>query len=226
MQWLLDALGGSGGGKRLEQQLRFVMELDRAKSVLRRTYLVDGSRLENDGEHMWHVMVAAWVLAEHSDEPVDPMRLALMLAVHDIVEIDAGDTFLYAGPAAQAGKAERERRAADRIFGLLPVDQGTELRELWEEFEEGRSATGRMAAAIDRLLPLLMNRAVDGRTWRDHGVTADRVFEANSRIGAGSSTLWGFARTVLEEAAAAGVLDGGPLPGTHGGAGPEAAPRR
>ena len=99
------------------------MELDRAKSVLRRTYITDGSRLENDGEHMWHVMLAGLVLAEHADEPVDPAGLALMLAVHDIVEIDAGDTFIYAGAEAQADKVSREKAAAERIFGLLPEDQ-------------------------------------------------------------------------------------------------------
>jgi putative hydrolase of HD superfamily len=207
MDWLERALEDSGTSERLARQLRFVLELDRAKSVFRRTYITDGSRLENDGEHMWHVMVAGLVLAEHSAEPVDPVHLALMLAVHDIVEIDAGDTFIYADAAVQADKTVHELAAAERIFGLLPDDQRAMFSGLWEEFEERATPTARMAAAIDRLLPLMMNRAVDGRTWRDHGITAEQVFAVNSRIGDGSPTLWSFARSVLDAALGDGVLE-------------------
>lgn len=207
MDWLEKALTDSGASERLTRQLRFVLELDRAKSVLRRTYLTDGSRLENDGEHMWHVMVAGLVLAEHAAEPVDPVRLALMLAVHDIVEIDAGDTFVYADNAAQADKAVRETAAAERIFGLLPDDQAAMFAGLWEEFEERTTATARMAAAIDRLLPLMMNRAVDGRTWREHGISSEQVFAVNSRIGEGSPALWAFGRSALEGAVEDGVFE-------------------
>ena len=210
MDWLDQALDSVGADARLEHQLRFVLELDRAKSVLRRTYVTDGSRRENDGEHMWHVMLAGLVLAEHSDEPVEAVQLALMLAVHDIVEIDAGDTFVYAGPDAQAEKVVQERAAADRIFGLLPDDQRDVFRDLWEEFEARETPTARMAAAIDRILPLMMNRAVGGRTWREHGITAEQVYEVNSRIGEGSSALWAFARTVLDHAVADGTLDEAP----------------
>jgi putative hydrolases of HD superfamily len=207
MDWMERALDDSGTSERLARQLRFVLELDRAKSVLRRTYITDGSRLENDGEHMWHVMIAGLVLAEHADEPVDPVHLALMLAVHDVVEIDAGDTFVYADAAAQADKVVREEAAAKRIFGILPDDQRAMFSGLWEEFEERTTATARMAAAIDRLLPLMMNRAVDGRTWREHGITADQVFNVNSRIGEGSSSLWSFGRTVLEMAVEDGAFE-------------------
>jgi putative hydrolase of HD superfamily len=207
MDWFERALEDSSTSERLARQLRFVLELDRAKSVLRRTYVTDGSRLENDGEHMWHVMIAGLVLAEHADEPVDAVHLALMLAVHDIVEIDAGDTFVYADAAAQADKAVREQAAAERIFGLLPDDQQAMFAGLWEEFEAHATATARMAAAIDRLLPLMMNRAVDGRTWREHGITAEQVFRVNSRIGEGSPALWSFARSVLEAAVSDGALD-------------------
>ena len=192
------------------RQLRFVLELDRAKSVLRRTYVSDGTRRENDGEHMWHAMLAGLVLAEHADEPVDAVHLALMLAVHDIVEIDAGDTFVYADAAVQARKATLEKAAAERIFRLLPEDQRDMFSELWEEFEARATPTARMAAAIDRLLPLMLNRAVDGRTWREHGITAERVVEVNSRIADGSGALWSFARVVLEQAVAGGTLDPGP----------------
>jgi putative hydrolase of HD superfamily len=207
MDWLEEALADAGVGERLGRQLRFVLELDRAKSVLRRTYITDGSRRENDGEHMWHVMLAGLVLAEHADEPVDPVRLALMLAVHDIVEIDAGDTFVYAGTDAQEKKVVLEKAAAERIFGLLPEDQRDTFADLWEEFEARQSAVARMAAAIDRLLPLMMNRAVDARTWREHGIKAEQVVGVNSRIGEGSSVLWSFARAVLESAERDGFLE-------------------
>ncbi len=207
MDWLERALDDSGATERLGWQLRFVMELDRAKSVLRRTYITDGSRLENDGEHMWHVMLAGLVLAEHADEPVDATELALMLAVHDIVEIDAGDTFVYAGADAQADKVTREKAAAERIFGLLPEDQARQFARLWEEFEEHKTPTARMAAAIDRLLPLMMNRAGEARTWREHGIRAEQVFTVNSRIAEGSATLWSFGRAVLEAAESDGLLE-------------------
>jgi putative hydrolase of HD superfamily len=207
MDWMEEALDTAGEGERLRRQLRFVLELDRAKSVLRRTYLTDGSRLENDGEHMWHAMLAGLVLAEHADDPVDPLRLALMLAVHDIVEIDAGDTFVYASAEVQADKVVREKAAAERIFGLLPEDQRDTFASLWEEFEAHETPLARMAAAIDRLLPLMMNRAVEARTWREHGISAGQVFAVNSRIGEGSSTLWSFARAVLEAAERDGLFE-------------------
>jgi putative hydrolase of HD superfamily len=207
MDWLERAVGDSGTSERMAKQLRFVLELDRAKTVLRRSYITDGSRLENDGEHMWHVMLAGLVLAEHADEPVDPVHLALMLAVHDIVEIDAGDTFVYADAATQADKAVREQAAAERIFGLLPDDQRAMFRGMWEEFEARATPASRMAAAIDRLLPLMMNRAVDGRTWREHGITAEQVFAVNARIGDGSPALWSFARSALEAAVSDGAFE-------------------
>ncbi|MGA2210527.1 MAG: HD domain-containing protein [Acidimicrobiales bacterium] len=207
MDWLERALEEAQADDRLGRQLRFVLELDKAKSVLRRTYVTDGSRLENDGEHMWHVMLAGLVLAEHADEPVDPVRLALMLAVHDIVEIDAGDTFVYADADAQADKVVRELAAAERIFGLLPEDQRRLFAGLWEEFEARETPLARMAAAIDRLLPLMMNRAVQGRTWREHGIRADQVMTVNSRIGEGSAALWSFGRAVLEAAEREGFLE-------------------
>lgn len=212
--WLAEATGGAAGAlgpdgaavaERIERQLGFLLALDEAKQVLRRTYLTDGSRLENDGEHMWHAVVAALVLAEHAAEPVDVARLALMLAIHDVVEIDAGDTFVY-DEAAQVDKRAREEAAADRLFGMLPGDQGAIFREAWEEFEARATPTAKMAAALDRLLPLLMNRAAGGRTWREHDVRAARVLSLNSSIGAGSPALWEVARRVLEGAVRDGVL--------------------
>ncbi len=206
MDWLEDALAKSPTGERLARQLRFIIELDKAKSVYRQSYLTDGSRKENDAEHMWHVMMAGLLLAEHANEEgVDPVRLALMLSVHDIVEIDAGDVFIY-DEDARIAQAEREQKAADRIFAILPDDQRDELRSLWEEFEAKKTPTAKMAAAIDRLLPLMMNRALDGRSWREHGISARRVIAMNSQIAGGSEPIWDFARTVLEAAAASGIL--------------------
>jgi len=190
---------------RLSRQLDFLLELDKAKTVLRRSYITDGSRNENDAEHMWHLALFVLVLAEHADEPVDIGRVLKMVLVHDIVEIDAGDTYIYdeVGKATQAG---REATAADRLYGLLPPDQGAELRAIWEEFEARVTPESRFAAAVDRLQPLLANLATDGRTWREHGTTADQVRAINSKIGMGSSTLWERAGRLLDEAVADGRL--------------------
>lgn len=175
--------------------------------MLRRSFLADGSRRENDAEHMWHVALAGLLLAEHAEEPVDRARLVEMLLVHDLVEIHAGDTFVYDDPG---DKAEREARAADRLFALLPADQGGRLRALWEEFEERRSPEARMAAAIDRILPLLLNRASGGRTWQEAGVHAERVRSVNSHLGEGSAALQEAAYEVIRTAVEAGLLAPGP----------------
>ena len=184
--------------ERLKRQIRFLVELDALKRVERRSYLADGSRLENSAEHSWHVAMLALVLAEHADEPLDVGKVIRMMLVHDIVEIDAGDTFRY-DDASKQDAPERERRAADRLFGLLPADQGRELRDLWEEFEAGESSEARFAAAVDRLMPLLQGHATRGRTWREHGITEDRVLERNRPIAAASKRLWELARGRIAE---------------------------
>ena len=194
---------------RLHDQIRFILEIDRLKGVLRRSYLLDGSRRENSAEHSWHVAVMAAVLAEHANEPVDIGRVVRMLLAHDIVEVDAGDTFAYDDAGAES-KAERERQAAARIFGLLPRDQGDELRLLWEEFDAARTADARFAAALDRLMPVLHNVHTRGRSWREHGVTADRVIGRNARMADGSRELWEYARGLIESAVESGALAAGP----------------
>jgi putative hydrolase of HD superfamily len=199
------ARGGAMAPDRLEQQIRFILEVDALKGILRRTYVLDGGRPENSAEHSWHVAVMAVLLAEHANEPVDTARVVRMLLVHDIVEVDAGDTYVYDTTGAQA-KTEREMRAADRLFGLLPKDQGRELRALWEEFEEGRTAEACFAAALDRLMPVLHNVHTAGRSWREHGITADRVIARNSRMSEGSEALWEYARSLIEDAVAHGHL--------------------
>ena len=191
--------------ERLQRQLNFILEIDKLKGVLRQSYLVGADRRENSAEHSWHVAVMAVVLAEHANAPVDVGRVVTMLLVHDIVEVDAGDTYVY-DPAGGADKGERESRAAARLFGLLPPDQAAELRALWQEFEAAESADARFAAALDRLMPVLHNVHTGGRSWREHGITAEQVIGRNRRIAEGSEELWRHARTLLEGAVAAGSL--------------------
>jgi putative hydrolases of HD superfamily len=190
---------------RLERQLAFVRELDQLKQVLRRTRLPGNERRENAAEHSWHAAMVAVALVEHADEAVDLGRVVRMLLVHDVVEIDAGDTFLY-DAAAAADQAEREQRAAERIFGLLPPDQGGALRALWEEYESGASPDARYARAVDRLVPILLNFATGGAGWREHGVRAGDVLARNAGIEQGSARLWTYTRELVAEAVAKGYL--------------------
>jgi putative hydrolase of HD superfamily len=183
---------------RLAQQLRFILEVEKLKTVLRRTPLLDGSRRENDAEHTWQLAMMAVVLAEYSDEEIDLTRVLKMILIHDIVEIDAGDTFIYDSVAMQ-DQEEREKLAADRLFGLLPDDQRTELRGLWDEFEARITADARFARAMDRLQPLLHNVFTSGGTWHSPGVHKGLVLERKAVIGKGSSRLWQAARTLIDE---------------------------
>ena len=182
---------------RLARQLYFILELDKLKSVYRRTYLIDGTRSENSAEHSWHLALMAMVLAEHANEPLDVGKVIRMVLIHDIVEIDAGDTYIY---DAQDDKAEREQRAADRIFGLLPEDQAQEFRDLWEEFEARQTAEARFASALDRFIPQLHNFHTQGRSWKEHGITSERVLLRNVEISHGSNTLWEWTQVLIERA--------------------------
>jgi len=194
---------------RLERQLAFVLEIDKLKQILRQTRLMDGTRRENDAEHCWHLAMMALVLAEHAEPVVDLARVLKMLLIHDIVEIDAGDTFIYATGDAAAGQAEREARAADRLFGLLPRDQAAELRSLWEEFEARVSAEARFARALDRLQPLLQNHRNGGGTWRQFGIRADQVLARKQIIAEGAPALWAFARMLIDDSVERGYLAAG-----------------
>ncbi len=191
--------------ERLEQQIRFVLEIDKLKTILRRTYLINAERRENTAEHSWHLAIMAILLAEYANEPVDVQRVVKMVLVHDIVEIDAGDTYYYDNAAA-ADKSVREIAAADRLFAILPSDQGNELRLLWEEFERGETADARFAAALDRFIPQLHNYHTRGKSWNEHGITADRVLERNVCISEGSRPLWEYARALLNDAVEKGFL--------------------
>jgi putative hydrolases of HD superfamily len=196
--------------ERLESQVRFILEVDKLKEVFRQTVCTQSRRPENDAEHSWHLCLAVIVLAEHANRAgLDVLRVLKMLIIHDLVEIDAGDTFAY-DTAAMAGQHDREARAADRIFSLLPGDQAVEFRALWDEFEERATAEAKFAAAIDRFQPMLLNCSTEGAAWRRHHVTADRVVARNSPIAAGSSGLWVKAAEMIRQAVASGHLDPGP----------------
>ena len=196
---------GEPATARLHQQIEFILEIDCLKGVLRQTLLTNGSRRENSAEHSWHLAVMALVLQEHAATPVDLTRVLKMLLVHDIVEIDAGDTFCY-DEQANEGKLEREHRAADRLFGKLPAEQAADLRTLWEEFEGRRTADAKFAAALDRLQPLLSNLATEGHSWQQHGVALNQVIERTSPIGDGSNVLWEYIRERLDQAVDDGIL--------------------
>lgn len=190
---------------RLARQLAFVLELDKLKTILRQTLLTDSSRQENDAEHSWHVALMAVLLGEYAPAGVDPARAARMLLFHDVVEIDAGDTFIH-DEKGNADKAEREGRAAERLYGMLPPDQGEGLKSLWQEYEDRATPTARFADALDRLQPIMNNFATGGATWRPHGVTADKVMLLVERIRAGAPALGDYAEVLVAEAVRRGYL--------------------
>lgn len=190
-------------GARLRQQLAFVIEADRLKTVLRRSPLAAVDRRENDAEHSWHLALMAVVLAEYADEPVDVGRVVELVVLHDLVEIYAGDTFLYDDVMA-ASQQERENAAAEVLFGMLPADQATSLRGLWDEFEGRQTPESRFAKALDRLEPILLNWMARGGTWRAPGVTVADVRARTAVIGAGSAALWQAGQALIDESEARG----------------------
>lgn len=185
--------------KRLWRQIEFLAEIDRLKSIVRQTLLVDGSRQEDSAEHSWHLAILAMVLVEHSKTPVNLFRILKMILVHDLVEIDAGDTYCY-DEEANRSKEEREKKAADRIFNLLPPDQAVEFRSLWEEFESRQTADAVFAASLDRLQPLLNNFRAGGVMWRKHRIRKEQVYLRNSPMEEGSPILWEYAERMIEDA--------------------------
>jgi putative hydrolase of HD superfamily len=192
--------------ERLVSQLRFIVEIDRVNNIFRKSRLFDGGRFENDAEHSWTICMMALLMGEYANVPVNMERVMGMLLIHDIVEIDAGDTFLYA--AERAAARENEARAAERIFGLLEGDQREYLMELWREFEERKTGDAKYAAAFDRLEPLLQNYYLEGYTWKKYGVTHEMALEKNGVIKDGSAELWDFARGLLKKAVEKGYLAG------------------
>jgi putative hydrolases of HD superfamily len=200
--------------ERLDRQMRFVAEIGSLKGVVRQTVLAGSglNRSENSAEHSWHLAMMALVLGEHAPPGTDLGRVIGMLLLHDVVEIDAGDLFLYADEDQQARQETAERAAADRIFAILPADQAAPLRRLWDEFNERRTREAKFARALDRLQPMLENLTAGGGTWQRHGVTADQVLTKVQLIEDGSATLGALARNLVTQAVAAGIL--APSPAT------------
>ncbi len=191
---------------RLDQQMAFVTEAGRLRGVLRQTVLADLGRRENSAEHSWHLAVMALALGEHAPPGTDLAKVVSMVLLHDLVEVDAGDLFLYADSGEHERQAAAERAAADRIFGLLPADQGARLRGLWDEFTDRVTPEARFARAIDRLQPMLENLMAGGGTWQRHGITADQVLEKVRLIEEGSPALGEVAAEVVRKAVDAGFL--------------------
>jgi|SRR5579859_1388669 len=202
-----------GADETLERQIRFVLEADRLKTVARQSWITDGARQENSAEHSWHLALMALTLGGHAPAGTDLGRVMAMLLVHDIVEIDAGDLFLYSDGAALARQEEAERAAADRIFALLPGPQAAEVRVLWDEFEERRTSEARFARALDRLQPMLLNMRTGGGTWVAHGVTLEQVLSKVALIEDGSASLGRYAREMIAAAVDQGFLRPAPPAG-------------
>jgi putative hydrolase of HD superfamily len=184
--------------ERLKKQIEFIEEIDKVKQIYRKTILMDGSRNENDAEHSWHLGVMAILLSEYAGKRIDLLKVIKMVLIHDIVEIDAGDTYCY-DEEAGLDKREREERAADRIFNILPPDQAKEFRDLWEEFEECKTPEARFAASLDRFQPLLHNYKTCGVSWKEHGITKDMVLKRNTLIAEGAPDLWDFTRKIIDD---------------------------
>lgn len=183
---------------RLEQQIQFLVEIDKVKNIFRQTYLADGKRKENDAEHSWHIALMAFVLKEYVKEPIDVMKVMLMVLIHDLVEIDAGDTYAYDSVGA-VDKRDREEKAADRIFGLLPKDQGSYFRELWEEFEAYETADAKYAHLLDNFQPILLNDASGGKSWAEHGVKKSQIYKRNEKVEETSDAVWQKMQAIVQK---------------------------
>jgi len=191
--------------ERLIKQLEFIIEVDKIKNIYRRSLIADGSRYENDAEHSWHLALMAWIMIEYSPVNIDLLHVMKMVIIHDIVEIDAGDTFAY-DVQGHFDKREREELASKRIFGLLPHDQTQGLRALWEEFEAMETPEAKFAAALDRMQPILLNYLNDGASWKKHNICAEQVLERNKHIQYGAPELWEYVIGIINDAIDKGML--------------------
>ncbi len=190
---------------RMKQQMDFIIEIDKLKSIFRQSLLIDGSRNENDTEHSWHIAMMAFILVEYANEPVDVQKVIKMLLIHDIVEIDAGDTYAY-DEKGYEDKYEREIKAADRLFGLLPEDQTLEFRRLWDEFEEAKTIEARYANALDRVQPILLNYLSGGTAWMKHGIHKSQVLARNEFSKDGSEVIWEYILDIINDAVNKGYI--------------------
>lgn len=178
--------------ERLDRQFAFIREIDKEKFITRQSYLTDAKRRENDAEHAWHMAIMTVLLSEYANESIDVLKTITMLLIHDIVEIDAGDTYAY-DEEAKKTQRQREEQCAERVFGLLPEDQGEKFRALWEEFEEGQTPEARFARCMDNIHPMMLNAATDGRAWVEHGVHIEQIRKRNESTPKGSEQLWKYA---------------------------------
>ncbi len=191
--------------ERFEKQIRFILELDKEKNIFRQTRLSGHGRRENDSEHAWHLAAMTWLLAEYSNEKIDVAKTMLMVLLHDVVEIDAGDSYAY-DPKAQQSARERELIAADRLYQILPGDQGAYLRSLWDEFEEGNTPEARFAHVMDNFQPMLLNDSNGGEDWSEHGIERAQVEKRNTRTAEGSAAIWEYMREIIDRNVEKGSL--------------------
>ncbi len=189
----------------LLKQINFIREIDKVKYIQRKTKLFNSDRNENDAEHSWHLAMMAIVLLEHSNADIDLLKVVKMVLIHDIVEIDAGDTFMY-DTQKDHSNTDEERLAAQRIFGMLPKEQAEEFISIWEEFEAGETNEAKFARSMDRLEPLLQNTSNNGGTWQEFSVTYDKVHHKKSIIKEGSATIWEFAEQLINDSVEKGIL--------------------
>lgn len=179
--------------ERFKKQLAFIKEIDKEKQIFRQTYVSDATRKENDAEHAWHMAIMAFLLSEYANDEIDVLRTIRMILIHDVVEIDAGDTYAYDEVGKQSQR-EREEKAANRLFGLLPEDQAKDMLDLWEEFEAGETSEARFARALDNFQPMMLNDATNGIAWEEHEVAVSKILKRNERTPRGSKELWDYAR--------------------------------
>lgn len=190
--------------ERLRKQIEFIVEVDKIKSIFRKTKLFDQSRYENDAEHSWHLAVMVIILSEYSNKPIDLLKVLKMVLIHDIVEIDAGDYIVYTQQTDE--KDLKENAAAERIFGILPDDQKHEFINIWREFEERNTPEAKFAVAIDRLEPVMQNYFTEALAWRENKISADQILKVNQRIEKGSEKLWEYAESLINECIDNGLI--------------------
>lgn len=191
--------------ERLKKQIDFILEIDKMKNLYRQTYVLNDDRKENDAEHSWHLAIMAFMLSEYSNHTIDVLKVMKMVLIHDIVEIDAGDTYCY-DENGNTTKAEREETAAQRIFGLLPEDQRDEYYMLWREFEDSKSNEARFAAVLDRLQPLMLNYTKKGISWKEHGIYKEQVINRNKKYFSQSDEIAELILSLIDDAAQKGWL--------------------
>ncbi|UCD77330.1 MAG: HD domain-containing protein [Desulfobacterales bacterium] len=191
---------------RFKKQIEFILEVDKLKLTMRETILTDRSRRENSAEHSWHITLLVLVLSEYAKEKdLDFFRVVKMLLIHDLIEIDAGDTYCY-DKRGRKDQAQRERKAADRIFNILPSDQAVLFRELWDEFEAGKTPESRFANALDRFQPFLFNYFTEGQTWKKNNVDSSQVIDRMQPVESGSLLLWNYIADLIDDAVSKGYL--------------------